>query len=483
MRSNDMQAPAGLLTASLADLMRPSVSDLTDQHLSAELKALLAARRTLDALIYTRLDEFDTRGLSEQDGLRTTRTWLTAFGLMSQGAASATLARSRLLRDLPTLARVAIEGQISAEHLGPICKLARQVGVERLLELDATLAEFAASNTPAEVRRACAQIRDNLEPGTTPGPDADHQRRGLSVFRSGNLMLLRGRLDAEAGSALLTALDALTMPASGQDERTPTQRRADALAELARQSLSHARCGTVGGVRPQVGILVTPDTLKSQGCSATTRPGSESMASTAGAPWLSWFGETSGQTAQRLACDSEIWRVVLDPDTGLPLDVGRTRRVVPHHLRRALHARDRGCRWPGCEAPTAWTDAHHLTPWYAGGSTDIVNLALLCRYHHTKVHEGRWQVRLDPRTGEFHVTRPDGTPYGLSPSQPWLSPDRRRVAQPETAVQPPSDAWSDERAQHTDPGEQRPVETDPQRPGAGGDERESHGHGATTLVA
>jgi len=129
-----------------------------------------------------------------------------------------------------------------------------------------------------------------------------------------------------------------------------------------------------------------------------------------------------------LACDCDIWRIVLDPATGLPLHVGRAHRLVPHWMRKALHARDRGCRWPGCDAPVSWTDAHHLTAWYHGGRTDIDQLLSLCRYHHVKVHEGHWRIRLDPTTGHVHLNRPDGTPYELSPSQPHTSTTRKRAA-------------------------------------------------------
>jgi hypothetical protein len=146
-------------------------------------------------------------------------------------------------------------------------------------------------------------------------------------------------------------------------------------------------------------------------------------------PWLNWAGHIPQPIAQRLACDCHIWRVILDPATGLPLEVGRTHRIVPHWIRKALHARDRGCRWPGCLAHPNWTDAHHLIEWYYGGETNIDNLLLLCRYHHTKVHEGQWKLSLDPTTGEVRITRPDGTPYELGPSQPWRpQPDQRRAA-------------------------------------------------------
>jgi hypothetical protein len=128
-------------------------------------------------------------------------------------------------------------------------------------------------------------------------------------------------------------------------------------------------------------------------------------------PWLSWVGAVRPEVAQRIACDADIWRIILDPATGMPLDVGRGHRLVPHWIRRALHARDRGCRWPGCATPAEWTDAHHLDPWADGGKTSVRRCLLLCRHHHGLAHEGGWAIELHPGTGEVTVTRPGGIPY------------------------------------------------------------------------
>jgi hypothetical protein len=77
------------------------------------------------------------------------------------------------------------------------------------------------------------------------------------------------------------------------------------------------------------------------------------------------------------------------PD-GRALDVGRRTRTIPPALRRALEARDRGCRFPGCGA--RFTDGHHVRHWADGGETSLQNTLLLCRHHHTLVHEGGWRV-------------------------------------------------------------------------------------------
>jgi hypothetical protein len=77
------------------------------------------------------------------------------------------------------------------------------------------------------------------------------------------------------------------------------------------------------------------------------------------------------------------------PD-GRILDVGRRTRTIPPALRRALEARDRGCRFPGCGF--RFTDGHHVRHWADGGDTSLANCLLLCRFHHTLMHEGGWRV-------------------------------------------------------------------------------------------
>jgi hypothetical protein len=78
------------------------------------------------------------------------------------------------------------------------------------------------------------------------------------------------------------------------------------------------------------------------------------------------------------------------------IDAGRAKRVVSGGTRRLLEARDKFCRWPGCERPASWTAAHHIIHWAQGGKTDLSNLVLLCRHHHWMVHEAGWRLSLSP---------------------------------------------------------------------------------------
>jgi hypothetical protein len=91
-----------------------------------------------------------------------------------------------------------------------------------------------------------------------------------------------------------------------------------------------------------------------------------------------------------------------------PPGLGRTTRVIPPHLRKAVIQRDRKCRFPGCQQPPSVCQIHHLIPWAKGGPTTLGNLALFCRYHHIIViHRWGWNITCHPN-GTTTATAPDG---------------------------------------------------------------------------
>jgi len=117
-------------------------------------------------------------------------------------------------------------------------------------------------------------------------------------------------------------------------------------------------------------------------------------------PAISW------ETTRRLACDAN--RVLLrETGSGQPLAIGRKSRTVPPAMRRALGARDDGCRFPGC-TERRFVDAHHIVHWADGGATELDNLVLLCRYHHVLVHEKGFGCQRTER-GEVAFTTPAGS--------------------------------------------------------------------------
>jgi hypothetical protein len=78
-------------------------------------------------------------------------------------------------------------------------------------------------------------------------------------------------------------------------------------------------------------------------------------------------------------------------------------------LRRALNARDTGCRFPGCTFDR-YIDAHHVEHWADGGETKLSNLVTLCRAHHRMVHKGEIVIKAR-ENGEWQFFSQDGRPY------------------------------------------------------------------------
>jgi len=108
---------------------------------------------------------------------------------------------------------------------------------------------------------------------------------------------------------------------------------------------------------------------------------------------------------QRLLCDCSVVTVTEDA-SGNPLDVGRKQRTVSTALRRALHARDRYCTFPGCRR-NRYLDGHHLEHWLNGGETNPDNMTLLCTYHHRLLHEGGFRI-VKEEAGTLRFVTADG---------------------------------------------------------------------------
>ena len=145
----------------------------------------------------------------------------------------------------------------------------------------------------------------------------------------------------------------------------------------------------------------------------------------------------SAETARRLACDASTVGMQHGPG-GEILAVGRRTRTISPALRRALNARDRRCRFPGCR--NVRVDAHHITHWAHGGATALDNLVLLCRRHHRAVHEEGFRVTLDA-AGHVEFVRPDGRPLPDAPAPPaWtgrpLAPVRARLERDGISIDP-----------------------------------------------
>ncbi|NYI75681.1 HNH endonuclease signature motif containing protein [Nocardioides panzhihuensis] len=99
--------------------------------------------------------------------------------------------------------------------------------------------------------------------------------------------------------------------------------------------------------------------------------------------------------ARRMACNADLIPVVLDTGSEI-LDFGRTTRLAHPVQHRALRLRDKCCQAEDCDAPAAWTEAHHLKPWSQGGRTDLANMVLLCPSDHRRIHDPNYDYERLP---------------------------------------------------------------------------------------
>ena len=95
-----------------------------------------------------------------------------------------------------------------------------------------------------------------------------------------------------------------------------------------------------------------------------------------------------GPTLASLVCHSVLQRVLMAGS--VLLDYGTATRSIAANLFNALMVRDRPCRFPGCDRPAEWADAHHVVHVEDGGTTCASNCVLLCRRHHTRLHRKGW---------------------------------------------------------------------------------------------
>lgn len=207
---------------------------------------------------------------------------------------------------------------------------------------------------------------------------------------------LRGRLPIVEGEALIAVIsahaDAARSALDRLDPNTVTdslaQRRADALVTVISRHQQGQLAPDHGGDRPRVVITLRYTDLV-RGLRGATLTGT--------------CETVSPSEAGRLACDADLIPVVLGTESAI-LDAGRQKRLFCGELRRAIIHRDGGCVFPACDRPPRDCEAHHIVPWWSGGSTSLQNGVLLCPHHHRTVEPdphappgSRWQIRLDSR--------------------------------------------------------------------------------------
>ncbi len=332
---------------------------------------------------------FQVRGGHLADGAPSAVSWIGRVCNMSSTSVSDRLCVGRNLEGLPQTAKAVVSGEIGYQSASILCHFREQLGEEVDFD-EAQMLGYAKEFRFGQFRELCHRAWHAINPDTFEKfREEDFERRWLKVSSLQNGMhAIDGVLDAAGSAAVCTALEALASERGPEDQRTRRQRMADALVELAHHALDAGSLPSRGGVRPHITLTTTLAGLKGE----LGAPASD----------LEHTLPISSKTLQRFACDCTMSRVLL-ADSEV-VDVGRATRAVSGPPRRALRARDKRCRFPGCDRPIGWTTPHHIEFWSRGGPSNLPNLASLCYFHHRLVHEGGWQVVKAGK--ELHFERP-----------------------------------------------------------------------------
>jgi hypothetical protein len=407
--TTDYQHPAveavAMIAAGLDALANASLWSMSTVDVGQLVVAVERIDRRVSAAQVAVLAQADRSGVADQTGASSTAVWLHNVADLPVGVGRARLALHRALATRPVVGAAFGSGDIGLEAATAVCSAIDTLpgGVPAALntEIELLLVDTARDEGTKAVVQRSMEIANRFDPDGFELQEAMvRDRRGLQLVRKHDgTLTMRGCLDKESAALALAVLDPLAAPlpmADGTpDRRSAELRYADAFVQLCQ--LATPALPEVRGERPHMFVTTTLDSLQRKvGSALGTLDGGHLI---------------SRGALRQIACDANVIPVVLG-SAGQPLDIGRSTRIVPVGLRRALVARDEGCAFPGCDRPPSWCDAHHNIHWADGGATSLSNLVLLCGHHHDRMHRDGWTIKMI-----------DERPWFV-PSA-WLDPERR----------------------------------------------------------
>jgi len=374
--------------------MEGSLSDVSTPDLIDRITELAGHLNAANARWLALIAEFDRRRAWADWGVKSCAHWLNWKCGLALGAAREKLRTAHALRQLPRIAGAMAEGRLSFSKVRAMTRVADGTNEDYFLNV-------ALHGTANHVEKLVRSYRRATESQELSREAAQQRNQSLWWFHEPDGSLsIKGRLPAEVGALFIKALQAAEDAVPPEDVSAETSfdacpttgaRRVAALSRMAESFLATGDQELTGGDRQQIVVHVGVETLKHDH---------------AGRCELEHGPAVAAETARRLACDASLIAII-ENEKGEPLNVGRRTRTIPPAIRRALNARDKGCRFPGCSF-TRYVDGHHIKHWAHGGETKLSNLVTLCRFHHRQVHEGRVVVTC-LNDGAIRFTRPDAT--------------------------------------------------------------------------
>ncbi len=415
MLSNKVAEVFSVLDAAVAAVGAVDWETLPAWERVEAMERLEAARRRAIACAYDVAAAVDRCDDTELGGVRckliadvlriTTREARRRLNDAAQLRPRTTLAGSPLPPALPATAKAWKAGLLDVEHLRVIQKFHRDLPVDinpsTTEKAEAFLAGKAAELRPDQLEKVADRLALDINPDGTFSDEFRSRRRGFSWSPQRRDGISIGTLTATPElRAMIDALFAkfaapgMCNPAdqsatvggepsqevADRDARSMPQRQHDALAALTRSMLGDAALGQHNGLPVTIIATATLEQL----CS--------------GSGWAATGGGTRLPMGDviRMAAHSWHYLAIFDKHLECPLYLGRTRRIASADQRIVLHAKERGCTFPGCDAPGYLSQVHHVEQWCRGGLTNIDQLTFACKPHHRLIAPGGWATRKQP---------------------------------------------------------------------------------------
>ncbi|MGH3496693.1 MAG: DUF222 domain-containing protein [Nocardioidaceae bacterium] len=369
--------PLEALASAVAGAVSCDLTAASGRDLDGRLRTLRAAIDALEGAFSATAERFDRTDGPADCGAASVAGWLRAELRMTPAQARQRVRLGGSLDLLPETRLALFAGEISVGHAFEMAAGLRRLGSTVMADAEDVLMTAAREVDPIELRNLIRHLAGAVD------PDADDAaavraltRRSFDVHPVGDMVSVRGLLDPETGTMLRQVVDAHSAPDDQDDDREPTQRRADAVAEICRSILDHG-LPLDEGVRPHLTVIVDWATLTDGRCGGVTLDG---------------FGRIDTALLQQLACDATVSRVVLGP-AGQPIELGRSARCATAGQRRAIRVRSAGrCEVPGCDR--RHVQIHHVIPWAQGGTTDVSAMIAACHRHHRMIHGALLRVAI-----------------------------------------------------------------------------------------
>jgi hypothetical protein len=375
---------------------------------ASELARVFRVRERLLAKSMHPLHEFDAIGLYQATKATSTRLFLEKVAGLSPGEAGAAVSTARKLAKLRLTAEAFADGRLSSGTVRAIVVNVAPRVLDHFVEHEAENIAILQPLTPRDAatvmqrwaERAHALVdRDADKP---PREDEYHHSETL-----GGRYESSGSFGALPGGTIATALRvAEDDNPRDDDKRSPAQRRADALADMARFYLDF---------RNQSGTGIDPGKLpkRRNHPHLTTVTTTREMHDQAGGMLIDGPAIDHG-AVEALGCTAQLLRLLLD-ENGAVRSYDLMPETVTDALFNAVAARDQGCRWPGCHKKPWHCDVHHVHHRGLGGPNCPDNCCLLCRYHHHRgAHDPSIELHL-ARDGTLTVTYADGSSETSTP--------------------------------------------------------------------